>query len=130
MKPPANAPVIRGKIGPTEYAMLLTPDQLAKEETIPAGKDEDENLRSDSEFYRVMTQKLVRVVIESRQSKQLADDLRGADEPIALDGWVSGSASPLLTIGRIGSANVDDATTLAILGINQARARPALSQTH
>jgi hypothetical protein len=129
MKPPAGAPVIWGKIGPTEYAMLLTSDLSAQHETNPFGIGENENLRSDTAFQRTMRHKRVRIVTDSGQDKQL-DDLRSADKPIALDAWVSDSPSPLLTILLIDPPDVDDATTPAMIGASPTRSWPVLGQTN
>jgi hypothetical protein len=130
MKPPADAPVIWGKIGPTEYAMLLTPDLSAKHEISPFGIGENENLRSDTAFQRTIRHKRVRIVTDSQQDKQLDADLRSADKPIALDAWVSDSPSPLLTILLIDPPDVDDATSPAMIGASPTRSWPVLGQTN
>jgi len=101
MKPPAGAPVIQGKVGSSKYAMLLTSELSTKREIDPFGVDENDNLRSETAFRRTLGHKLVRIVTERRLSKQLDAELRSADRPIAVDGWVSDSPSPLLILSFI-----------------------------
>jgi hypothetical protein len=48
-----------------------------------------------------MAHKLVRIVVDSRQNKQLESELLSADKPLALEGWVSDSPSPILTVLQI-----------------------------
>jgi hypothetical protein len=104
MKTPPNSKVTFGRIGSTSYAMLVSPDSSSEPGAAPPGIDEHENLRSDLGFQSTMSRKLVRIVVDTRQSKHLESELRSADKPIGLEGWVSDSASPILTVLQIETA--------------------------
>jgi hypothetical protein len=101
MKTPPNSKVTFGRIGSTRYAMLVSPNSPSEPEATPPGIDEDENLRSVFGFQTTMNHKLVRIVVDARQSKHLESELLSADKPIGLEGWVSDSASPILTVLQI-----------------------------
>ena len=101
MKTPSNSEVTFGRIGSTKYAMLLSRDLSPKPEATPPGINQDENLRSDSGFQSTVSRKLIRIVVDARQNKQLESELLSADKPLALEGWVSDSPSPILTVLQI-----------------------------
>ena len=81
--------------------MLLSHDSSSEPEANPLGIDEHENLWSDFGFQTTLSLKLVRIVVDSRQNKQLESELLSADKPLALEGWVSDSAGPILTVLQI-----------------------------
>jgi hypothetical protein len=101
MKTPPNSKVTFGQIGSTRYAMLLSRDLSPKPEANPPGINQDENLRSDFGFQTTVSRKLIRIVVDARQNKQLESELLSADKPLALEGWVSDSPSPILTVLQI-----------------------------
>jgi hypothetical protein len=101
MKTPPNSNVTFGQIGSTRYAMLLSPDLSPKPEANPPGINQDENLRSDFGFQTTVSRKLVRIVVDAPQDKQVESGLLSADKPLALEGWVSDSPSPILTVLQI-----------------------------
>ena len=101
MKTPPNSNVTFGQIGSTRYAMVLSRDLSPKPEATPPGINQDENLRSDFGLQSTMNRKLVRIVVDAGQSTHLESELVSADKPIALEGWVSDSASPILTVLQI-----------------------------
>lgn len=101
MKTPPNSKVTFGQIGSTRYAMLLIPDLSPKPEATPPGINQDENLRSDFGFQTTVSRKLVRIVVDAPQDKQVESGLLSADKPLALEGWVSDSPSPILTVLQI-----------------------------
>ena len=81
--------------------MLLSRDLSPKPEANPPGINQDENLRSDFGFQTTVSRKLVRIVVDARQNKQLERELLSADKPLALEGWVSDTPSPILTVLQI-----------------------------
>ena len=101
MKTTPNSNVTFGQIGSTRYAMVLSRDLSPKPEATPPGINQDENLRSDFGLQSTMNRKLVRIVVDAGQSTHLESELVSADKPIALEGWVSDSASPILTVLQI-----------------------------
>jgi hypothetical protein len=101
MKTPPNSNVTFGQIGSTRYAMLLRRDLSPKPEATPPGINQDENLRSDFGFQTTVSRKLVRIVVDAPQDKQVESELLSADKPLALEGWVSDSPSPILTVLQI-----------------------------
>jgi hypothetical protein len=101
MKTPLDSKVTFGRIGSTKYAMLLSRFSSSEPKANLLSIDENENLRSDFGFQTKMAHKLVRIVVDSRQNKQLESELLSADKPLALEGWVSDSPSPILTVLQI-----------------------------
>ena len=101
MKTPPNSNVTFGRLGSTKYAMLLSRDSSPKPDAIPPGTNQDENLRSDFGFQTTVSRKLVRIVVDAPQDKQVESELLSADKPLALEGWVSDSPSPILTVLQI-----------------------------
>ena len=81
--------------------MILSHDSSTEPEAHPLGIDAHENLRSDFGFQTTLSLKLVRIVVDAQQNKELESELLSADKPIALEGWVSDSASPILTVLQI-----------------------------
>ena len=67
--------------------MLLSPDLSPKPEATPSGINQDENLRSDFGFQTTLSRKLVGIVVDAPQDKQLEGELLSADKPLALEGW-------------------------------------------
>ena len=81
--------------------MLLSPDSSSESETISPGIDEHDNLQSDFGFQSTISRKLVRIVVDARQNEHLESQLLTVDKPIALKGWLSDSASPILNVLEI-----------------------------
>ncbi len=111
MKTPPNSKPTFGQFGSTRYAMILSRNLSADGETSPLGVNEYENFRSDFEFQSTMSRKLLRIVVDSRQGKFLESELLSADKPIALEGQISDSASPILTVRQIAEPKANESTS-------------------
>jgi hypothetical protein len=101
MKTPPNSKPTFGQFGTTRYAMILSLNTSSELETRPLGVDENESLRSDFGFQRTMSHKLLRLVADPVKVSRLETELLSADKPIALEGQLSDSASPILTVSQI-----------------------------
>jgi hypothetical protein len=88
---PPNSNVTFGQIGSTRYVMLLGRDLSPQPEANSPSINQDENLRSDFGFQTTVSHRLIRIVADARQNKQLESELLSADKPLALEGWVSDS---------------------------------------
>jgi hypothetical protein len=123
MKTPPNSKPTFGQFGTMRYAMILSRDSSSLSGNSPFGIDQDENEPSNFEFQRTVSHKLLRIVVDSRQDKRLESELLSADKPIALEGQVSGSASPILTLQQIAEPKADDTTSSAIDSANPVASR-------
>lgn len=123
MKTPPNSKPTFGQFGSRRYAMILSRDSSSAGETSPFGVDQDETDRSNFEFQRTMSHKLIRIVVDSRQDQRLESELLSADKPIALEGQVSGSASPILTVRQIAEPKANDTTSSAMSSANPVASR-------
>jgi hypothetical protein len=130
MKTPPNSKETFGLFGTTRYALVLSPDSSAERETRPLGVDEDESLRSDFEFQRTMSHKLLRLVADPGEVSRLERELLSADKPIALEGQLSDSASPILTVSKIAEPKAYDATSSAIHSTNPVASRSSEIKTN
>ena len=124
---PGDASVVQGRVGSTEYAMLLTSQRSSERQISRISIDEDYNLHSEAELQLTLSHKLVRIVIETRQSRELNTMLRGADKPIAVHGWVTNSPSPILTVLFV-DQNQYDGVNVPMSRANATPSRSALSQ--
>ena len=114
---PSGAPlVITVKLGHTEHQLILATRPMANRSGDGLNRDEFESLGgNEREFYRVMARKTVRVATDSLVRSQLAR-LDQQESPLEIRGWVSGSASPILTLDYVGAVaddSKDGASTAA-----------------
>jgi hypothetical protein len=114
---PSGAPlVITVKLGDTQRQLTLATRPMANRSGDGRNRDEFESLGgNEREFYRVMARKTVRVATDSLVRSQLAR-LDQQESPLEIRGWVSGSASPILTLDYVGAVaddSPDGASTAA-----------------
>jgi hypothetical protein len=98
---PPNSNVTFGQVESTRYVMLLSRDLSPQPEANSPSINQGENLRSDFGFQTTVNHRLIRIVADARQNKQVESELLSADKPLALEGWVSDSPRPILTVQQI-----------------------------
>lgn len=105
---PSGAPlVITVELGHTAHQLILATRPMANRSGDGLDRDEFESLGgNEREFYRVMARKTVRVATDSLVRSQLAR-LDQQERPLEVRGWVSGSASPILTLDYVGAVADD-----------------------
>lgn len=123
MKTPPDSQPTFGQFGTTKYAMILNRASSSGAETGPLGVDESGNSRAEFQFRRTLSRKLLRIVVDSRQDKLLESELLSADKPIALEGQVSDSASPILTVRQVAEPKANDAAPSAMSSANPVASR-------
>jgi hypothetical protein len=113
---PAGAAVPAGarlaitvKLGGNEHLLTLATRPMTNRAANASDRDEYESLGgNEREFYRIMAKKTIRVATDPLVRRKLAR-LDEQESPLEVRGWVSGSASPILTLDYVGAV-ADDST--------------------